>query len=69
MDAQVLQGKSLIQLQGADTINKWYIVFDLEDEDTLETKQVTYGPFLTRQEAQDDMPRVVGLYTSLKAIG
>ena len=69
MNAHVTQGKSLIELQGADTVNKWYIVFMLEDEDTREEKQVTYGPFLTAQEAREDIPRVVSMYTSLKAIG
>ena len=53
----------------AEGYDRWYIVFELENQDTGEIEQVTYGPFLTRQEATEDMPRVVGLYTSIKAIG
>lgn len=63
MDAQVLQGQALDKFKETDTKDSWYIVFQVEEE------EVTYGPFLTQQDAKDDMPRVLGLYTSLRAIG
>lgn len=63
MNAHVEIGQTLDRYKDSDTSDRWYIVFTLEDE------QVTYGPFLTEQEATDDMPRVLDMYTSLQAIG
>lgn len=67
MNERITQGQELARFKDTDTNKMWYIVFELEGD--MDTKQVTYGPFLTEREAREDMPRVLGMYTSLRAIG
>ena len=62
---QVVQGQALDQYKDTDTADRWYIIFETEEEG----EELTYGPFLTEQEAKEDMPRVVSIYTSTRGIG